>query len=72
MPELQRGWSVSLLTEEGWSDLNGCDYVMDLLAGAETDVPMGQTSAHPDYLFSEMGDRYVIFRFRHYCINDPF
>ncbi|KAF4084927.1 hypothetical protein AMELA_G00111590 [Ameiurus melas] len=57
VPELQRGWSVSLLAEEGWSDLNGCDYVMDLLARAEIDVPLGQTSAHPDYLFSDMGDR---------------
>ncbi|XP_026771155.3 unconventional myosin-XVB [Pangasianodon hypophthalmus] len=57
VPELQRGWSVSLLAEEGWSDLNGCDYVMDLLAGAEADVPLGRTSAQSDYLFSDMGDR---------------
>ncbi|KAK3529081.1 hypothetical protein QTP70_016512 [Hemibagrus guttatus] len=57
VPELQRGWSVSLLAGEGWSDLNGCDYVMDLLAGAETDAPLVQTSAHPDYLFSDKGDR---------------
>lgn len=72
MPELQRGWTVSLLAEEGWSDLNGCDYVMDLLAGAEIDVPLGQTSAYPDYLFSDMGDRCVIYRFRHYCVNSLF
>ncbi|XP_046710603.1 LOW QUALITY PROTEIN: unconventional myosin-XVB [Silurus meridionalis] len=56
VPELQRGWSVSLLAGESWSDLNGCEYVMDLLACAETEVPLGQTSAHPDYLFSDMGD----------------
>lgn len=60
---------MSLLTDKGWSDLNGCDYVMDLLAGAETDVSMGQTSAHADYLFSDMGDRCVKFRFGHYFVN---
>lgn len=54
---------MSLLADEAWFDLNGCDYVMDLVAGAETDAPSGQTSAHPDYLFSDMGDRCVIFRF---------
>ncbi|GAA6111246.1 unconventional myosin-XVB isoform X1, partial [Tachysurus ichikawai] len=57
VPELPRGWSVSLLADEGWSDLNGCEYVMDLLASAENDAPLGQTSAHPDYLFSDMGNR---------------
>ncbi|KAK2866562.1 hypothetical protein Q7C36_002618 [Tachysurus vachellii] len=57
VPDLPRGWSVSLLADEGWSDLNGCDYVMDLLASAENDAPLGQTSAHPDYLFSDMGNR---------------
>lgn len=61
VPELPRGWSVSLLADEGWSDLNGCEYVMDLLASAENDAPLGQTSAHPDYLFSDMGNRCVIF-----------
>lgn len=59
MPELQRGWSVSLLADDGWSDLNGCDYVMDLLASAETDVPLGQTSSQTGYLFSDMGDMCV-------------
>ncbi|XP_053367677.1 unconventional myosin-XVB isoform X1 [Clarias gariepinus] len=59
VPELQRGWSMSLLTEEGWSDLNGCDYVMDLLAGTETEGALGQTSAHSDYLFSDIEDRMI-------------
>ncbi|KAL7869409.1 hypothetical protein AOLI_G00133970 [Acnodon oligacanthus] len=57
VPEADRGWSVSLLAGEGWTDLNGSDYVMDLLAGVEADVALGQPPAHPDYLFSDMGDR---------------
>ncbi|XP_062860004.1 unconventional myosin-XVB [Trichomycterus rosablanca] len=57
VPELQRGWSLSMLAEEGWSDLTGCDYVMDLLAGAETDVQPGKPPAQPDYLFSDVRDR---------------
>ncbi|XP_036428330.1 LOW QUALITY PROTEIN: unconventional myosin-XVB [Colossoma macropomum] len=57
VPEADRGWSVSLLAGEGWTDLNGSDYVMDLLGGVEGDVALGQPPAHPDYLFSDMGDR---------------
>ncbi|XP_072524034.1 unconventional myosin-XVB [Salminus brasiliensis] len=57
VPEAHQGWSVSLLAGEGWTDLNGSDYVMDLLAEVEADVALGQSSAHPDYLFSDMGDR---------------
>uniref|UniRef100_A0A8C7G4S5 Myosin XVB n=1 Tax=Oncorhynchus kisutch TaxID=8019 RepID=A0A8C7G4S5_ONCKI len=40
LPEAPRGWSVSLLADEGWSDLAGCDFVLDLLAGAETDATL--------------------------------
>ncbi|XP_037399869.1 unconventional myosin-XVB [Pygocentrus nattereri] len=57
VPEADRGWSVSLLAGEGWTDLNGSDYVMDLLAGVEADVALGQPPANPDYLFSDMGYR---------------
>uniref|UniRef100_W5KWM2 Myosin XVB n=1 Tax=Astyanax mexicanus TaxID=7994 RepID=W5KWM2_ASTMX len=57
VPEALQGWSVSLLAGEGWTDLNGSDYVMDLLAGVEADFAMGQSSDHPDYLFSDFGDR---------------
>lgn len=55
-----QGWSVSLLTDEGWSDLAGSDFVMDLLAGAEAEVlpPRGTpSSTMSDYLFSSQGDR---------------
>ncbi|KAM6951023.1 unconventional myosin-XVB [Aplochiton taeniatus] len=56
--EAPQGWSVSLLGDDGWSDLAGCDFVMDLLAGAESDVPPGTpSSTHSDYLFSNDGDR---------------
>lgn len=59
--EAVQGWSVSLLTDEGWSDLAGSDFVMDLLAGAEAEVmpppPETHSSAHSDYLFSSQGDR---------------
>ncbi|KAF3859077.1 hypothetical protein F7725_021476 [Dissostichus mawsoni] len=54
------GWSVSLLTDEGWSDLAGSDFVLDLLAGAEAEVlppPGTPSSTHSDYLFSSQGDR---------------
>lgn len=57
--EAVQGWSVSLVTDEGWSDLAGTDFVMDLLAGAEADVippPGTPSSTHSDYLFSH-GDR---------------
>uniref|UniRef100_A0A087X5M2 Myosin XVB n=1 Tax=Poecilia formosa TaxID=48698 RepID=A0A087X5M2_POEFO len=36
--EAVQGWSVSLATDEGWSDLAGSDFVMDLLAGAEAEA----------------------------------
>ncbi|KAK6329453.1 hypothetical protein J4Q44_G00014310 [Coregonus suidteri] len=51
-----RGWSVSLLADDGWSDLAGCDFVLDLLAGAETDATLGTAHPHSDYLFNNEGD----------------
>ncbi|XP_051530295.1 unconventional myosin-XVB-like isoform X2 [Myxocyprinus asiaticus] len=57
LTEATRGWSLSLLAWEGWTDLAGCDFVMDLLAEVEADVPLGHPPAQPDYLFSDMGDR---------------
>lgn len=57
LSEATQGWSVSLLAGEGWTDLAGCDFVMDLLAGVESDVPLGHPPAQPDYLFGDMGDR---------------
>lgn len=54
VPESPRGWSVSLLAEDSWTDLIGCDFVMDLLAGVESDAP-DQPFSHPDYLFSNDG-----------------
>lgn len=59
LKEATRGWSVSLLAGEGWTDLAGCDFVMDLLAGVEADVPQGHPPAQTDYLFSNTGDRYA-------------
>ncbi|KTG40000.1 hypothetical protein cypCar_00014931, partial [Cyprinus carpio] len=55
--EATRGWSVSLLAGEGWTDLAGCDFVMDLLAGVEADVPLGHPPTQTDYLFSNTSDR---------------
>ncbi|XP_074518585.1 unconventional myosin-XVB [Halichoeres trimaculatus] len=58
--EAGQGWSVSLLTDEGWSDLAGSDFVMDLLAGAEAEVlppPGTPSSSNSDYLFSSQWDR---------------
>ncbi|XP_037611727.1 unconventional myosin-XV [Sebastes umbrosus] len=58
--EAGQGWSVSLLTDDGWSDLAGSDFVMDLLAGAEAEVlppPGTPSSTNSDYLFSSQGDR---------------
>ncbi|KAL6094730.1 myo15b [Pungitius sinensis] len=58
--EAVQGWSVSLLTDEGWSDLAGSDFVMDLLAGAESEVlppPGTPSSTNSDYLFSSQEDR---------------
>ncbi|XP_035260130.1 unconventional myosin-XV [Anguilla anguilla] len=56
LQEAPRGWSVSLLAGEGWSDLTGCDFVMDLLAGVEADVPYAQSPAPSGYLFSSNGE----------------
>ncbi|XP_068162212.1 unconventional myosin-XVB [Antennarius striatus] len=57
--EAAQGWSVSLLTDEGWSDLAGSDFVMDLLAGAEAEVMHSRTpsSANSDYVFGNQADR---------------
>ncbi|XP_054455421.1 unconventional myosin-XV [Anoplopoma fimbria] len=58
--EAVQGWSVSLLTDDGWSDLAGSDFVMDLLAGAEAEVlppPGTPSSTNSDYLFSSQGER---------------
>ncbi|XP_073346239.1 unconventional myosin-XVB [Pagrus major] len=58
--EAVQGWSVSLLTDDGWSDLAGSDFVMDLLAGAEAEImppPGTPSSTYSDYLFSNQGDR---------------
>lgn len=58
--EAVNGWSVSLMTDEGWTDLAGSDFVMDLLAGTEVEVlpPPGiQSPVNSDYLFSSQGDR---------------
>lgn len=50
---------MSLLAGEGWTDLAGSDFVMDLLAEAEADVPLGHPPAQNDYLFSDTGNRYT-------------
>ncbi|KAL0984073.1 hypothetical protein UPYG_G00136720 [Umbra pygmaea] len=52
LSEAPRGWSVSVLADEGWEDLAGCDFVMDLLAGTEPGAMMDMTHTHPDYLFN--------------------
>ncbi len=80
--EATRGWSVSLLAGEGWTDLAGCDFVMDLLAGEEADVPLGHPSAQTDYLFSNTGNRYASIELStdssfkrklwHYCLIPSF
>jgi len=59
LTEATQGWSVSLLAGESWTDLAGCDFVMDLLAGVEADVPLGHPPAQTDYLFSDTSDRYA-------------
>lgn len=54
------GWSVSLVTDDGWSDLAGSDFVLDLLAGAEADVlppPGTPSSTNSDYLFTRQAER---------------
>ncbi|KAJ8363625.1 hypothetical protein SKAU_G00124560 [Synaphobranchus kaupii] len=56
LQEAPRGWSVSLLAGEGWNDLAGCDFVMDLLGGVEADVPDAQSPATSGYLFSNNGE----------------
>ncbi|XP_028332746.1 unconventional myosin-XV [Gouania willdenowi] len=60
--EAAQGWSVSLVTDEGWSDLTGSDFVMDLLAGAEAEAealppPGTPSSMHSDYLFNGQDNR---------------
>ncbi len=58
--ESVQGWSVSLLTDVGWTDLAGSDFVMDLVAGAEAEVmpPPGTPSpTNSDYLFSNQRNR---------------
>ncbi|MEQ2306070.1 hypothetical protein AMECASPLE_004252 [Ameca splendens] len=55
-----QGWSISLITDEGWSDLAGSDFVMDLFAGAEAELPLAPgtpSSTNSDYLFSNQGER---------------
>ncbi|KAI1896681.1 hypothetical protein AGOR_G00097260 [Albula goreensis] len=56
LQEPPRGWSVSLLAGDDWTDLTGCDFVMDLLAGVEAEVPYAQSSASSEYLFSSSGE----------------
>lgn len=53
--ESTQGWSVSFLGDEGWLDLAGSDFVMDLLAGAENDLtpsPWSSAARQSDYLFN--------------------
>ncbi|XP_052467709.1 unconventional myosin-XVB-like [Carassius gibelio] len=57
LTEATQGWSVSLLADEGWTDMAGCDFVMDLLAGVEADVTLGYAHTQPEYLFSNTSDR---------------
>ncbi|XP_072568888.1 unconventional myosin-XVB [Paramormyrops kingsleyae] len=57
LPEAPRGWSVSLLAGDRWTDLAGSDFVMDLLAEGEADVPQAELLPPPpppanEYLFS--------------------
>ncbi|CAF89840.1 unnamed protein product, partial [Tetraodon nigroviridis] len=54
--EAAQGWTVSLLTDGGWSDLAGSDFVMDLLGAAEVEgtSPMWTSPSRPSsYLFSQ-------------------
>ncbi|KAM9715378.1 unconventional myosin-XVB [Menidia menidia] len=58
--EVAQGWSVSLVTDEGWSDLAGSDFVMDLLARVESEgLGPSETpsSTNSDYLFSRQSNR---------------
>lgn len=58
--EAVHGWSVALVTDEGWSEICGSDFVMDLLAEAEAEVlapPGTPSSSNSDYLFSRLSDR---------------
>lgn len=41
-----RGWSVSLLSEDSWQDLVGCDFVLDLIGHTED---LGDSSAPHSY-----------------------
>lgn len=58
--EAVQGWTVSLLTDDGWSDLAGSDFVMDLLGAAEVEgmpptwTPPSPSSRPSSYLFSQV------------------
>ncbi|XP_037547492.1 unconventional myosin-XVB, partial [Nematolebias whitei] len=58
--EAVQGWSVAFVTNEGWSELSGSDFVLDLLAGAEAEglpPPGTPSSTNSDYLFSRPPER---------------
>ncbi|XP_013865906.1 unconventional myosin-XV [Austrofundulus limnaeus] len=58
--EAVQGWSVALVSDEGWSEICGSDFAMDLLAEAEAEVlppPGTPSSTNSDYLFSRLSDR---------------
>lgn len=59
--EAVQGWTVSLLTDDGWSDLAGSDFVMDLLGAAEMDggSPTWTPSSRPSSFLFSQGDRLV-------------
>ncbi|XP_051774892.1 LOW QUALITY PROTEIN: unconventional myosin-XV [Erpetoichthys calabaricus] len=49
LAEAQRGWTVSMFTGEEWTDLVGCDYVLDLIGKNEALHLM--SNSKKDYLF---------------------
>ncbi|XP_039596284.1 unconventional myosin-XVB [Polypterus senegalus] len=49
LAEAQRGWTVSMFTGEEWTDLVGCDYVLDLIGKNEALNLM--SGSKKDYLF---------------------
>lgn len=59
--EAAQGWSVSLLTDDGWSDLAGSDFVMDLLGASEVEgmPPTWTPSSRPSSFLFSQGDRWV-------------